>query len=587
MYKKIAFLVCFLLLVFGFNANAQNRPFIVKYTFPAGSSDVQFFAITDGLVNYSYTIYDVSNPSVSVGSGSSSFSSATNSDRSIITMTPSSGIPVNCSIEISIEPSNLKVFQVYDNGVYSESLSNVLQWGDVQWTNTDYMFSGCTNLEEITAEDVPNLSEVTDMSYMFGDCHSLVSVNNINSWVFNTNTNTPIIMHSMFWYCSSFTSDISGWDVSNVRDMSLMFAGATNFNQNIGLWGTKTGNVIYMNGMFVGASNFNQDISSWDVSNVTDMHGMFGAATSFNQDISNWDVSSVTSMLDMFVSATSFNQDISGWNVSNVTDMSGMFYGASAFNQNLGKWILNPNVTMFIVDQEDGDQNVGMLENSGMSCVNYSKTLMGWAANNPAVNDVVLGAAGMIYIDQSDVIAARNQLIAQGWKINGDAMAAATDVDCSAASLDLPVTFGNITAILKDGQLLINWSTLTERNNDRFEIEVSTDGKTFTKIGAVQTKAENGNSTATIDYSFHKEISGVSGLLGISLFVLAIGFSKRKRITKWFVIVGLCLLFVELSCNKKEMPLQTEKGGKVFVRIKQINQDGSFEYSKVVQAVKD
>ena len=42
-------------------------------------------------------------------------------------------------------------------------------------------------------------------------------------------------------------------------------------------------------------SKFNGDISGWNVSNVTDMSGMF-YKSEFNGDISCWDVSSVTNM---------------------------------------------------------------------------------------------------------------------------------------------------------------------------------------------------------------------------------------------------------------------------------------------------
>ena len=45
--------------------------------------------------------------------------------------------------------------------------------------------------------------------------------------------------------------------------------------------------------MFCNCENFNQDISGWDVSNVTDMTYMFESCKSFNQDISGWDVSKV------------------------------------------------------------------------------------------------------------------------------------------------------------------------------------------------------------------------------------------------------------------------------------------------------
>ena len=44
------------------------------------------------------------------------------------------------------------------------------------------------------------------------------------------------------------------------------------------------------------------DIRSWDVSNVTNMSYMFAGYPGFNQDISNWDVSNVTNMKGMFYS---------------------------------------------------------------------------------------------------------------------------------------------------------------------------------------------------------------------------------------------------------------------------------------------
>ena len=43
----------------------------------------------------------------------------------------------------------------------------------------------------------------------------------------------------------------------------------------------------------------NQDVSKWGVSNVIDMSCMF-AVSSINQDMSEWDVSDVTNMNEMF-----------------------------------------------------------------------------------------------------------------------------------------------------------------------------------------------------------------------------------------------------------------------------------------------
>jgi surface protein len=91
---------------------------------------------------------------------------------------------------------------------------------------------------------------------------------------------------------------------------------------------TITGNVVLIgtvSQMFMNAVYFNSDLSGWNVSDVTDMTSMFRNASSFNSDISTWDVSNVRSMTYMFLNAVSFNQDISNWDVSNVMTMSFIF----------------------------------------------------------------------------------------------------------------------------------------------------------------------------------------------------------------------------------------------------------------------
>ena len=91
-----------------------------------------------------------------------------------------------------------------------------------------------------------DVSNITNMSYMFFDCKELESI-----------------------------VDISSWDVSNVKDMSFMF-----FNCK------KLKSVV--------------DISKWNVSKVTNMEFMFCNCESFNQDLSDWNVSKVSYKLDVF-----------------------------------------------------------------------------------------------------------------------------------------------------------------------------------------------------------------------------------------------------------------------------------------------
>jgi surface protein len=52
--------------------------------------------------------------------------------------------------------------------------------------------------------------------------------------------------------------------------------------------------------MFYKASSFSGDISAWDVSSVVRMGWMFFGASSFTGDLSGWDVSNVEMMNAMF-----------------------------------------------------------------------------------------------------------------------------------------------------------------------------------------------------------------------------------------------------------------------------------------------
>ncbi|CAM1354377.1 BspA family leucine-rich repeat surface protein [Tenacibaculum insulae] len=155
-------------------------------------------------------------------------------------------------------------------------LKEVTQWGNMQWQSMNKAFRYCKQLN-ITATDVPDLSHVTEMSFMFDNVYAL-----------NTSLNN--------------------WDVSNVTNMAYLFAGATSFNQ---------------------------PLDQWDVSNVTNMSEMFLEARKFNQDISDWNVESATSMYNMFRNCYDFSQDLSGWDTTNVTNCTGFNSGSALTSEQL------------------------------------------------------------------------------------------------------------------------------------------------------------------------------------------------------------------------------------------------------------
>ena len=87
-------------------------------------------------------------------------------------------------------------------------------------------------------------------------------------------------------------------DLSHVKNMSYMFSGAESFNQPLEKWNIS--NVTDMSGMFRVAKSFNQPLEKWNVSNVTDMRWMFSRTVTFNQPLEKWNVSNVTNMSEMF-----------------------------------------------------------------------------------------------------------------------------------------------------------------------------------------------------------------------------------------------------------------------------------------------
>lgn len=577
----------FFFLLLSFAANAQN-PYVtvLKTDNPGSTASNQVLIPSYG--TYTYTWVEVGNPA-NTGSGASAALSGGGQTYTNITF-PSAG-----TYQLTITPSGLTPFNriwwsISPTGNDRQKILDVVQWGDVAWSSMDGAYAGCTNLT-LTATDTPNLTNVTNMNSTFSGTSSIVGasignwdVSHVTSMQFtfgNSVFNQPIgnwnvgnvtDMYRMFFGAASFNQPIGNWDVRNVTNMEGMFMNAPSFNQPLNSWDVS--HVTNMSWMFCDftlpyASAFNQPIGNWDVSNVTNMSTMFSNATSFNQDISTWDVSSVTDMNTMFSGATVFNSDISSWDVSNVTNMFDMFRTARAFNQNLGDWDLS--------GLSSGNRARFMLYNSGLSCENYSRTLFGWANNPLTPSGINLDNTFPLKYGAA-AVAARNTLTTtKGWAILNDAL----DASCTVT---LPVVFGNISAFVKNGQLTINWATLTETNNSHFEIEASADGKTFTKIGEVKSKGINGSSTGTLDYTFGSDLA--KGSLATAFGLLLGAFSVRQSRRKWLVI-SLLLIGVSglwISCSKSDA-INVNGNKQAFIRIAQVDIDSAKYYSRIVKVI--
>ncbi len=67
----------------------------------------------------------------------------------------------------------------------------------------------------------------------------------------------------------------------------------------------------------------------------------------------------------------------------------------------------------------------------------------------------------------------------------------------------VPVQLFAFSGIVKEGVNQLNWSTASESNNKGFEVQRSANGTDFTPIAFIASKADNGQSTSVLSYSFN------------------------------------------------------------------------------------
>ena len=167
-------------------------------------------------------------------------------------------------------------------------------------------------------------------------------------------TKTITNMSFIFYYCTSLISlpDISKWNTINVTNMNSMFGGCYSLITfpDISKWNTT--NVTMMHNMFYACKSLKSlpDISKWNTSKVTHMNWMFKLCSSLISlpEINNWNTINIINMNSMFYDCRSLISlpDISNWNISKVTDMSSMFYNCNSLKSfpDISKWIMNENI---------------------------------------------------------------------------------------------------------------------------------------------------------------------------------------------------------------------------------------------------
>ena len=202
--------------------------------------------------------------------------------------------------------------------------------------NMSYMFIECSSLLTIKGISNWNTSNITDMSYLFYGCSSLSKISGISEW----DTKNVINMSYLFSSCKHLEKlpDISKWNVINVKDMNNIFSRCNSLKElpDISKWNTS--NVKDMRGIFNNCNSLEKlpDISKWNTNNVIVMNNLFNGCKSLSSlpDISKWVTSNVTSMNKLFNECSSLKAipDISKWNTNNVITMNNIFSGCNSLS---------------------------------------------------------------------------------------------------------------------------------------------------------------------------------------------------------------------------------------------------------------
>ena len=233
-----------------------------------------------------------------------------------------------------IAPSNCKgIFSLFKN-LISIDFNNNFNTANV--TDMSGMFDECSSLITLDLSCF-DTSNVTAMNFLFSQCSSLTSLD-----LSNFNTAKVTAMNAMFQACSSLTSlNLSSFNTANVTSMYFLFAVCTSLT-NLDLSSFNTIAVTRMDCMFWKCSSLkNIDVSNFNMEKVTTFNTMFRSCTSLTTiNLSNVKAPNLTDMSDMFFDCSSLTDaNLSNMNTPNITKMNNMFQACSSLtNLNLSNF---------------------------------------------------------------------------------------------------------------------------------------------------------------------------------------------------------------------------------------------------------
>lgn len=463
---------------------------------------------------------------------------------------------------------------------------NISAWNTLRVKTMGYMFYSAESFDQDLS--LWRVDSVWNFKQMFRN--AVIFNSNLNSW----NVSSGYDMSDMFHDAFRFNGDVSSWNVSNVFNMYAMFLQATSFDQDISAWDMS--NVHEVSAMLAWTPSFNRDLGNWTLKPGGDHIDMLKSSglDCFNYDatLNGWanNINSPSNVnlgvinlnyTDNGVTSHEYLENNLGWTF--VGDGSSIYTPIIITNSrnatllNCSKMILNPN---------DGSQKlVDFFTHSNT----FTPATITVCNNDPLLslpNTVTVNAseffetydgqytarlsAQLVHIDAPDLTAVQNGgvrvriyynanvhqrmaseatangriITAQGWYLTqrpntqtvlddfqavGPILASSTELIPETTGTENGVdyadfrltSFGSIGYFTHTGgtflpvQLLdlaaevenettvrLDWATASEFNNSGFVVERSNDLKSYKTLGFVATK---GNGNKGNDYAFYDE----------------------------------------------------------------------------------
>ena len=216
----------------------------------------------------------------------------------------------------------------FNNGGDRQKLLNISQWGSefrLGTTENGYLY-GCINLT-ITATDILDLTDTTNLASTFRLCSAITTIPSINSWNMTSVTTLANFIQQAPLFNQALTLNIPA-----CTTLQGAINSCTNFNSPVNL--TTSASLTSTLNMCLTCINFAGSITISNTTGVTNMATTFSGCTVANPDASTWSIASLTNATNMFLNSgfdkTNYNKlldSATGW-PSQATIQSSVPFGA-------------------------------------------------------------------------------------------------------------------------------------------------------------------------------------------------------------------------------------------------------------------